>query len=210
MIPERESVAGRWVVGAMDVRKSSDPVTHDRLHCSWPASQPSSYHSDPKLRLTAWSNKARGLGLHPRRQMCNWRGERMEPEMLTSWHHLARVPLPPRGGEEKGWESVQSQQAQLLFLAWPHAAGRQRHGPGRVIIRLRSFIALFSSSALPYSPSHKNRLVTPLILSPIPPIFCPHLTIAVFPSFLNALTCYYLYTTYSLWYRLCSAVELTF
>ena len=120
MIPERESVAGRRMVGATDVRKSSDPFTHGRLHCSWPASQPSSYHSDPKLRLTAWSNKARGLGLHPRRQMCYWRGERMEPEMLASWHHLAQVPLPPREGEEKQRESVQSQQAQLLFLAWPH------------------------------------------------------------------------------------------
>ena len=34
MIPERESVAGQWVVGATDVRKSSDLVTHDCLHCT--------------------------------------------------------------------------------------------------------------------------------------------------------------------------------
>lgn len=93
-LPESESVAGERVIGAMNLWKSSDLATHSGLHCSWPEPQPSFYHSDPKLRLTAWSKKVKGLGFHPRRQMCNCRGERMVPGMLMGWHHLAQFPLP--------------------------------------------------------------------------------------------------------------------
>ena len=161
MIPEKESMAGWWVVGGKDVRKSSEPVTHDCLHCSWPASQPSSYHSDPKLRHRAWSNKARGLGLHPRRQMCNWRGEWMKPEMLTSWHHLARVPLPTTWRREGARQCPKSTStAPLSGLAaccMTAKAGtwmcdHQALKPHRTVLLLCFYLFPFSQKQASYSP----------------------------------------------------------
>lgn len=173
MIPEKVWLDSGWS-GDSGRQEEQRLVTHDCLHCT-------DLHLSKFLSL--WSQiKAHGMikqssrtWTAPRRQMCNRRGERMEPEMLPSWHHLARVPLPTTWRREEARESVQSQQAQLLFLAWPHAAWQQRHGPGCVTIRLWSLITLFSSSALTYFPSHKIGQLLPHS-SPHSSIFCPYLT----------------------------------
>lgn len=167
---------------AMNVHSSGYPATHHHLHCSRLDPQPTLYHSNPGLRLTQWTNKAQGLGFHPRSQGCSREGEQIMPRANVTWLSF----LFPSHGRGDGVRGFPEPTSNTLLPDLPShctvTSGTEVDGspPGG---HSESSSGTCSLSALTiYFPSVRHRALATIII-PSRPQICPYLLRVVCPCF---------------------------